>query len=93
MVIYWTLRNLEEDGRRFLLLQRRGSWRKRPLASWLRWLMRETHPGNLSFVAFLPVAADATTQRSPATAASSPRQKLVSIEPELFISHTGAARN
>jgi hypothetical protein len=31
---------------------------------WLRWLMRETHPGNLSFVAFLPVAADATTQHS-----------------------------
>jgi hypothetical protein len=31
---------------------------------WLRWLMRETHPGNLSFVAFLPVAADATQHSS-----------------------------
>lgn len=64
MVICWALVNIEEQVRRVFAFATARRLEEETVGVWLRWLMRETHPGNLSFVAFLPVAADATTQCS-----------------------------
>jgi hypothetical protein len=53
IVIYWRSGYIEEERRGFFVSATARRQEEETVGVWRRWLMRETHPGNLSFVAFL----------------------------------------